>query len=763
LGAYAHQGIPFEKVVVATGASREMSRSPIYQIVLTMQNAPFEQLQLSGLSVEPIEQAVDAAPVDVTFSISEENNVIKGSVEYAEFIGAGVIRRLVEHYRRALEEMVRDPEQRISRIEFLTQAERRQLLEEWNQTDEAFPLERGYSQLFEEQARKTPDRIAVACGDRRLTYRELNERANRLARILAREGVGPEKVVALLSERRIELLVAILGVFKAGGAYLPLDPHHPPARIRQLVEQSRPALILASDALAADLERTISTFDPEARPRTLGLNPGSDQEVGAENLPPLAGPNNLAYVIYTSGSTGAPKGAMVEQVGMINHLYAKLAELRLGENDVVAQTASQCFDISVWQFLAALLVGGRVQIFDDDLTHDPSALLRQIERESVTVVEVVPSLLRAMLEGATVGEAAVHGLAALRCMMVTGEALPPELASWWLRIYPRVPMLNAYGPTECSDDVTHKVITTPPAEGAPRVPIGKPISNMRMYTLDEVGSPAPIGVAGELHVGGIGVGRGYLDDPSRTAQSFVPDPFSGRPGERLYKTGDSVRYRSDGDLEFLGRIDEQVKIRGFRIELGEIEAALAQHPNVKQAVVIAREDGLGDKRLLAYVVPAEPGGEAQSAGHAVSVPQLQNYLREKLPEYMTPGTFVLLDSLPQTRNGKIDRRALSEVAPAEPEREIAYQPARTHTEEVLSGFWKQSLGGGRFGVREKFFDVGGDSLKLVRVFRLLNERYPDTVTVIDMFKYNTIEALATYIDAKRPVRAEAPALQGFEL
>jgi amino acid adenylation domain-containing protein len=422
-----------------------------------------------------------------------------------------------------------------------------------------------------------------------------------LAWFLVKQGVGPDVIVTLLADRGIEFLTAMLAVFKAGGAYLPLDPLHPANRIRQVIEQSRTNIVLTTSEFISTLSQALAQIPTTHRPQVFRLEDASTQAQEDHNVRLRCAPHDLAYVIFTSGSTGVPKGAMVEHVGMLNHLLAKIDDLQISNSDVLAQTASQCFDISVWQFLAALVVGGQVHIFEDEITHDPARLQEEIERQAISIIEVVPSMLRVMLEQAK-DQSAGPGLDSLRWMIVTGEAVPPKLVDDWLHTYSKIPLLNAYGPTECSDDVTHFAMRQPAFAASSQVPIGRPISNMRIYVLDSRLSPVPINVAGELFVGGIGVGRGYLNDPNRTAEAFVSDHFSQGPGARLYKTGDLARYLPDGNIEFLGRIDHQVKVRGFRIELGEIEAVLAAHSRVVQVVVLARVDRPGERQLVAYVV-----------------------------------------------------------------------------------------------------------------------------------------------------------------
>jgi natural product biosynthesis luciferase-like monooxygenase protein/amino acid adenylation domain-containing protein/non-ribosomal peptide synthase protein (TIGR01720 family) len=654
------------------------------------------------------------------------------------------------HFLEVVDAFIADRTRPLRTVDILPAAERERLLVEFNQTATEFPADKSFAQLFEAQVAATPERTAVAAGARTLTYAELNAQANRLARHLRALGVGRNVVVPLLLKRSPEFLTAMLAVFKAGGAYLPLDPLYPPQRLTQLLGQCQSPLVLTAAELQGDLMERLAGMAWEERPQVLTIEELLAQEAATDNLPDHAAPDDLAYVIFTSGSTGIPKGAMLEQRGMINHLYAKVFDLKLTAADIIAQTASQSFDISVWQFLAALVVGGQVRIVDDETARDTTQLLALLAAQSVTICETVPSLLRALLDTAAADEATRPPLTALRWLLVTGEALPPDLCARWLAVYPHVPLLNAYGPTECSDDVTHHVIAAPPAPDSP-VPIGHAIANTRLYVLDHRLALVPQGVAGELCVGGVGVGRGYLNDAARTAAVFIPDPFSPTPGARLYRTGDLVRHLPDGALEFLGRIDNQVKVRGYRIELGEIEAALAQHPAVRQAVVTAREDTPGDKRLVAYIVADGPNAPALDEWRA--------FLKERLPEYMTPSAFVLLDALPLTPNGKTDVKALPAPDLTRPDLQVAYVAPRTAAEEILAGIFCQVLNLEQVGVHDNFFELGGDSILSIQIVSRANQAGL-RLTPMMLFQHQTIAELGAVAYAADAAVAEQGAVTG---
>jgi amino acid adenylation domain-containing protein len=604
-------------------------------------------------------------------------------------------------------------------------------------------LEVCFHELFQRQAARTPDAIAAVDANQIITYRELNDRANRLARRLRKAGVGPDVVVGALMHRSIDLLTSMLAVFKAGGAYLPLDPHHPTHRQRQVLTQGRVSHVISTRGLEQTLEP-----DTPGSPRLdlFFIEDLAENNEPGNDLSTLNTPDHLAYVIFTSGSTGLPKGAMIEHRGMLNHLYAKLHDLGVGPKDVIAQTAPQWFDISLWQFLSALLVGGRVLIVSEEVAVHPRQIFEQATLEDITILEVVPSLLRATLENMEIDRVAALNLPALRWLLLTGEALPPELARRWLERHPGIPALNAYGPTECSDDVTHYPIRDPEALNSVNTPIGRPILNTHLYALNRDLQPTPIGVPGELYVGGVCVGRGYLNDAIKTAQAFIPNPFVNGSGStsRLYRTGDLAQFLPSGDIEFLGRLDHQVKVRGFRIELGEIESVLDEHPAVRQAVVLAREDSPGDTRLVAYVVPTGPA--------AVDIEMLRVFLRERLPEYMRPAAYVVLEQLPLTPAGKLDRKGLMVPQYGRGASDSFVAP-RDAFEEVIAEIWREVLRVERIGVHDNFFELGGHSLLATQVVARLSRLMQIELPLRRMFEAPTIAELV--VDLVRLDRGSA--------
>jgi len=696
----------------------------------------------------------------------------------------------VTHYfQNVVKAMATDPTARHDWQVLLSDDELAQQLGEWAETDTEYPRENTFAELFQRQAEQTPDSVAVRSDEASFTYAELNRRANVIAHVLIASGVGTESIVALLSERSTDFLISMLAVFKAGAAYLPLDPMHPVLRHLQVLEQSSAAVILRSAEFGPLVDQIIERLDPAQRPQVFPMEAREwstqAHQHRLENPSVRSGPRNLAYVIYTSGSTGFPNGAMVEQRGMINHLWAKVKDLGLNSDDIVAQTASQCFDISVWQFLAALLVGGQVRIVSPELGLDPMQMLKLVREDGVTVLETVPSLLRALLDQArqqAVGDTpqAAPTWGRLRWMVATGEALLPELCrDWFLYGGPSAKLLNAYGPTECSDDVTHYVVESAPPQDQTRIPIGRALANTQLYVLDDQMMPLPVGVTGELYVAGDGVGRGYLRDASRTARRFVPHPHAKKPGERLYRTGDVCRYLPNGELEFLGRVDQQVKVRGYRIELGEIEAVLERHEEVKKSAVEAREDGTdGGKRLVAYVVRRSlersgnggnnggngggNGGGPATQASGVTSRELWEYLRERLPEYMVPPSIMLLDEMPLTPNGKIDRKALPTPEGSITKSEVVYIPPRNKLEQSIAKVWREVLHVKRVGMNDNFFDLGGHSIRMIEATSKLRLVLGRELSVLSMFEYPTVSKMAEFLSKTEHEKQQQPVAQDLK-
>ncbi|MDZ5602339.1 non-ribosomal peptide synthase/polyketide synthase [Pseudomonas sp. RP23018S] len=646
------------------------------------------------------------------------------------YFDAPTVERLLAEFKRLLLALAAGIDGDVAALPLLGEAEQRFLLHDCNQTDHHYPLEHSYVQLFEAQVAAHPQRTVARCLEASFDYAGLNLAANRLGHALLAEGVGIDQPVALLAERGLPLLGMIVGSFKAGAGYLPLDPGLPSARLQRIVELSRTPLLVCTAACAEQAKRLLAALDGAARPRLLVWEDVQASAVASHDPGVYSGPDNLAYVIYTSGSTGLPKGVMVEQRGMLNNQLSKVPYLGLSAEDVIAQTASQSFDISVWQFLAAPLFGACVQIVPNAIAHDPQGLLAHVVETGISVLESVPSLIQGMLADAHLA------LGGLRWMLPTGEAMPPELAGQWLQRYPGIGLVNAYGPAECSDDVAFFRVDVASTEGS-YLPIGTPTDNNRLYLYDEDQALVPLGAVGELCVAGTGVGRGYVGDPQRTAQAFVPHPH-GAPGERLYRTGDLARRRVDGVLEYVGRIDHQVKIRGYRIELGEIEARLHEQPELRDVAVGVQEGATG-KQLVGYLVVA-----AGSVADSALFETLKARLRAELPEYMVPQHFAWLAQLPHNANGKLDRKALPAVEIGVAQREGHVAP-RDALEQALAAIWSDVLKAERVGVRDNFFELGGHSLLATQIASRVQKQLQLNVPLRAMFECNTVEALATYV------------------
>ncbi|HXO22566.1 MAG TPA: amino acid adenylation domain-containing protein [Thermoanaerobaculia bacterium] len=736
LGAYAHQDLPFEKLVEELRPERALSHSPLFQAMLTLQNAPLPAPRVAGLAMIPFEVAGDGAKFDLTLRFVEaEGGGLTGQLEYArDLFDAPTMARFLGRLEALLAAAVADPRRPLAEIVLLGAGERHQVVHEWNDTAAAFPRDLCLHQLFAAQAARTPASVAVVGAAERLTYGELEARANRLARCLRGLGVGPETRVGIALSRTPDLLVGLLGILKAGGAYVPLDPSYPRERLELILadaQQGTAAPVLVT-------EQGLLGRLPAFGGRTLCLD-RDRAEIAGESASPLAAaeigvePSNLAYVIYTSGSTGRPKGVAIAHasavalIGWASGVYGD-AELA----GVLAST-SITFDLSVFELFLPLARGGKVILAENAL-----ALPELAAAAEVTLVNTVPSALAELLR--------VNGMpASVAVVNLAGEPLRSSLASRLHGLGTVRGMWNLYGPTE---DTTYSTCARVAADEGREPTIGRPIAGSRAYVLDREQRPQPVGVPGELCLGGRGLARGYLDRPDLTARSFLPDPCSQTAGERLYRTGDLARFLPDGRLEFVGRLDHQVKLRGFRIELGEIEARLLAHPAVRESVVLAREDAPGEKRLVAYVV-------ARSGDLATTASNLHAHLREALPDYMLPAAFVALDALPRTPNGKVDRKALP---PPERERdETGYVAPRGPVEELLAGIWSEVLRAERIGARDSFFDLGGHSLLALQVVSRLRERCGLEVPVRALFEAPTLAGLARWIAAAEVgVRRELP-------
>lgn len=600
-----------------------------------------------------------------------------------------------------------------------------------------FPLSKCYHELFEAKVNETPNAIAVSFEEQKLTYKELNVRANNLSHLLIREGVEPEKIVAILGDRNNDFWTIVLSILKSGGVYLPLNPYHPAKVHLQVLEQSKPHIVISTNAFKSTINESVKNLSPRDRPQILLVGEILGAESNPENPNINCSPTNLSCILFTSGSTGKPKGAMIEHVGMINHIFAKLSDMDIKDTDIVAQNGPQSFDISVWQFLGPLLVGGQVRIFNDEIAIDPVKLINQVVMHNISILEVVPSQLRMMLDEIS-NQAIKPDSSNLRWIVPTGETLPPELVRRWFSIFPKIPMLNTYGTTECSDDTAHYPIYKAPKEDVTNIPIGHPIPNMQLYILNSDKSEVPEGVSGELYIGGIGVGRGYLNDPIRTDNAFIQDKFSSRIGSRLYKTGDLARKLPDGNFEFLGRLDNQIKIHGIRIEPGEIQTSLAEHPKVRTSVVVAQDDQHGKKRIIAYIIPDQETHPTRK--------ELHRFLIKRLPNYMVPSGFMFIKEMPLTANGKIDRKALPPFT--ENHRSVTKNVIlpRSQTEKILISIAQDILKIENIDIYDNFFELGGNSLSALELIHEVLQKLNIEIKWSTLFKTSHFARLAQLID-----------------
>ncbi len=733
LGAYAHQDLPFEILVEALHPQRDLSHTPLFQVAFTMDTAVGASLKLPGLSLDLIETDNQTAKFDLTLLMSDTPTGLSGSFEYdADLFDEATIRRMAGHLETLLAGVVANPEQPIDSLPLLTAAEQQQLLVDWNRTEMPTPTGRCAHELFEARALQRPNAPAVLFEDQQLSYAELNARANQLAHFLLKQGVGPEVLVGILMDRSPEMVVAILGTLKAGGAYLPLDPRYPQERLAFMMEDAHIPLLLTQEFLAPVL--------PPHAARTIPIDAGWP-EIGQESQENLASgvlPENLAYVIYTSGSTGKPKGAMLRHRGLSNLTEVQRRAFGIREGSRVLQFSPLSFDASVWETFMALANGAALVLARQEVLASGQDLVRLLREKQVTNVTLPPSVLRVL---------PVENLPALETVIAAGEACPADLVARWA---PGRSFFNAYGPTETTVCASMFLCDEKKVEPPP---IGRPVGNARLYVLDKHMQPVPVGIPGELHVGGVSLARGYLNRPELTAEKFVSDPFSGKPGARLYKTGDRVRYRPDGNLEFQGRVDNQVKIRGFRIELGEVENALERHPGVREAAVISREDTPGVPRLVAYLVAAAQPAPASG--------ELRMFLRQTLPEYMLPAFFVFMEAMPMTPSAKVDRKALPAPDLSRPDLESAYVAPRNAVEEKLAAICKDLLGIEKVGVFDNFFELGGHSLLATQFISHVREALQVEIPLRAIFEGPTVAELALEVERAKAAdrQPQAPAIQ----
>jgi len=748
IDAIEHQDYPFPLLVERLQPKRDASYSPVFQTVFVWDKPrDFEQvspalrfgqdetathLAQELLKLEQIILAQQGAAFDLTLRMSEARGSLSAELNYnVDLFDAATITRMEKHLCTLLEGIVAHPEQRIADLPLLTAVERNQLLVDWNDTKSDYPEHTYIHQLIELQVEQRPEAVAVVFEGEELTYRELNRRANALAHALQGLGVKPEVLVGVCMERSLEMVVALLAILKAGGAYVPLDPTYPRERLDYMVQDAQMPILLTQtrllDLLPKD-ETSIICLDAGDVEQLLG-GKAAWESAAQENPSSDVQPGNLAYMIYTSGSTGKPKGVMNIHKGLSNRLHWMQQAYQLTPADRVLQKTPFSFDVSVWEFFWPLMTGARLVVAKPGGHQDSTYLISLIAEQQITTLHFVPSMLQAFLS-----DQGLERCKSLKRVVCSGEALPFELQERFFTHFDvnTTGLHNLYGPTEASIDVTYWQCQ--PGSKDWVVPIGYPIANTQIYILDRSMQPVPIGVTAELYIGGTGVARGYFNRPELTAEKFIPDPFSREPGARLFKTGDLARYRPDGAIEFLGRIDHQVKIRGFRIELGEIEVVLAQHPAIKEVVVVAREDVPGNKRLVAYLVLSREETD-------LPVEELRNFLKEQLPHYMIPAAFVFLEALPLMPNGKVNRKALPAPDMTRPQLEAAFVAPRNQVEEALARIWTQVLGIDKVGIHDNFFDLGGASIQGLQIITQANEAGLQLTPEL-LFEHQTIAELA---------------------
>jgi amino acid adenylation domain-containing protein len=720
LGAYAHQDLPLERLLEALQPKRDPSRTPVFQVMLNLHNMPLPPLRFGELTMSYLPTDLRRSNFDITFWFQPDERGMEFDVEYStDLFDRSTIQRLQGHFIRLLDAALEHPEAPLGRLPLLGEEERRQVLADWNRTAAETGADVPVHALFEAQARRVPDKPAVVSGDVTLTYAGLDRRSTSLARALRRRGVGPETVVGVQLRRSPEMIVALLAVLKAGGAYLPLDPDYPRERLDLMIQDAGAGLVLT----------------------------GIEMEEGKADLPALD-PLNLAYVIFTSGSTGRPKGVMVTHRSLSNHTASAVAGYEIRESDRILQFASLSFDTSAEEIWPCLAVGATLVLRDGSMLTSAGQFLAAADRLGITVLNFPTAFWHEIAAGLEREGAPMPP--SVRIVIVGGERmLADRIESWFRGLQGRdVRLMNGYGPTEGTIVATRSVVEPGRLAKSGEPLMGRPIHNAQVYVLDREGEPAPIGVPGELYIGGMGVARGYLGRPGLTAERFVPDPFGGEPGARLYRTGDRVRWLASGELDFLGRVDQQVKIRGFRVEVGEVEETLRRLPGVRDAVVEARPDASGAHRLVAWVV-----GEVVPA-------DLRGRLKERLPDYMVPSALMPIPGIPKTPSNKIDRKALPEPEPPRPDA-THYAEPQSELERVISGIWQQVLGVERVGVHDNFFDLGGHSLLMVQAHGRLRETLGRDLDILLLFQRPTVSALARELSQKpteRPAFTQAQEL-----
>jgi amino acid adenylation domain-containing protein len=734
LEAFAHQDIPFERVVEHMQPDRDMSRSPLFQVMFEFLSSPKQEHALTGLEITPLTVEYTAAKFDLTLTMAERGKAIVQTLEYnTDLFEAGTVARMLHHMERILASIAANPDQRISEIEMLGEAERNTLLVEWNDTERAYPADRLVHELIEDQVKRAPDAIAVISEQEELTYGELSARANQLAHHLRGLQVSPDRIVGIAMHRSVDMIVAMLAALKAGVAYVPIDPSLPTERLTYLLDDTQCEVVLTHSELRSVL--------PGRAMQVICLDTDwpiiSRHDRG--NLRNVATSKNLAYVMYTSGSTGKPKGVATEH-SALNWLIWNLDIASINSTDVVAQASNPSFDAIVFEVWGALVNGATLVIVEKDTLLSGEELAAQIRDKGISVLYLTAALFT------QVASREPKAFSTMRLVLCGGEAIDAKWAEKVLEAGGPSILIHEYGPTETTVFSSFYLIEETGRE-AKSLPVGRILNNTKGYVVDDRFEPVPVGVIGELYIGGDGLARGYLNAPSQTAERFVPNPYGTKGGEQLYRTGDLVRYLPNGEIEFAGRKDHQVKVRGYRIELAEIEEALGQHAEIVEAVVVVDEDESGEKRLVSYLIPA--------ADSTLSISDLRSFLKQKLPDYMIPSVFVMLEEIPLTPNGKVDRRALPRPNQARPELNQSYVAPRTPIEKTLVGIWQEVLEVEQVGINDNFFELGGHSLKATQLVSRVRDAFQIELPLRSMFRTPTPGELAVTIIQSQAEQTES--------
>lgn len=717
LGAYAHQDMPFELLVDELRPQRNLSYTPLFQVMFVLHNAPISEVEMANLTFGSVETGNNRNVMfDLILHITETDEGLDGALDYnTDLFEENTICRMVSHLQTLLSGIVANPQQHLLELPLLTESERQTLLVNWNNTATDYSQDKCIHELFEAQVQKTPDAIAVVFESQQLTYRELNTRANQLAHYLQQLGVKPEVLVGICVERSLNMVIGLLAILKAGGAYVPLDPSYPVERIAFILEETQAPVLLTQTSLVPAMpqhQAIVVCLDTDWHLIT---------QQSQENVLSQLTTDNLAYVIYTSGSTGRPKGVMIKHASTVAMLDWADKTFTIEAKAGVLASTSICFDLSVFEVFVPLCSGGKVILIENALY-----LATLPAAESVTLINTVPSVISQLIRNNSIPKA-------VQTVNIAGEPLQNKLVQELYKQANIQQVFNLYGPSE---DTTYSTFAWIQKGASNTPPIGRPIHNTQTYLLDKNLQLVPVGVPGMLYIGGAGLARGYLNKVELTADKFIPNPYGNVPGERLYKTGDLARYLPNGEIEYIGRIDNQVKIRGFRIELGEIEALTIQHPGVQETVVTVHSSSVDSQLIIAYVVPQKE--------QTLAISELRSFLESKLPNYMVPAAFVTLEALPLTPNGKVNRKALPAPDTTRPELEVVYQPPQTELEKTIADIWQEVLNVENVGIYDNFFELGGHSLLLVQVHSQLQKIFDKDILLVEMFQHPTVSHLARY-------------------